>query len=468
MSRFFFSSRRRHTRCGRDWSSDVCSSDLGGPGSRRPRRWRGWCRWRWGRSGSPTRRSPTRSPSVPWPVRCWWCAASPLPSTPSRSRWTYGLLTLLLGGGYAAVVLGFGQLLGQDSPLVVAAATLAMAALFQPARRRIQQLVDRRFDRRRYDAARTIQAFSARLRQQSTWTAWPPSCWRWLSRPCSRPRRRCGCGPRTRRPARPAARSALGTVMPDRGRLKQASAQATSTKANHRPESRSQRTPRKPIGILCRFQDLHGCERSAGDPQHPRQLLAPRAHREPPRIANGTEAVAAQGGDQAAFHCGAGDFGLVGVVRVAVVGVGVAAGGDRVDVGVAHAQLLSAWSWAAELARCTGSPWRTGPASVDLATLYVVARSGLLHKPRGGQGLSALAVGVELVRGWSAAAGQPRGDGGVLRSLRRPSGPARRAGARPCRWSGRTTSVCRRLARPLPGRWRPFGRVLPAGAACPG
>jgi hypothetical protein len=78
----------------------------------------------------------------------------------------YGLLTLLLGGGYAGVVLGLGQLLGRDSPLVVATATLAVAAAFQPARRRIQAVVDRRFDRRRYDAARTIQAFSARLRQQ--------------------------------------------------------------------------------------------------------------------------------------------------------------------------------------------------------------------------------------------------------------------------------------------------------------
>jgi hypothetical protein len=86
----------------------------------------------------------------------------------------YGLLTVLLGLGYTAVVLGLGRLLPQGSSLAVAAATLAVAALFQPARRRIQQTVDRRFNRRRYDAARTIEQFSSRLHQQidlSTLTA---------------------------------------------------------------------------------------------------------------------------------------------------------------------------------------------------------------------------------------------------------------------------------------------------------
>jgi hypothetical protein len=78
----------------------------------------------------------------------------------------YGLLTLLLGGGYAVVVLGLGQLLGRDSPLVVAAATLAVAAVFQPARRRVQAVVDRRFNRRRHDATRMIEGFGARLRDQ--------------------------------------------------------------------------------------------------------------------------------------------------------------------------------------------------------------------------------------------------------------------------------------------------------------
>ena len=78
----------------------------------------------------------------------------------------YGLLTVLLGLSYAAVVLGLGGLLGRDSSLVVAAATLAVAALFQPLRRRVQAAVDRRFNRRRYDATRTVEGFAARLRDQ--------------------------------------------------------------------------------------------------------------------------------------------------------------------------------------------------------------------------------------------------------------------------------------------------------------
>jgi hypothetical protein len=82
----------------------------------------------------------------------------------------YGLLTALLGALYAGVAVVGGQLFGGVSgkppSWAVAAATLAVAALFQPVRRRLQAAADRRFNRRRYHAARTMEAFNTRLRQQ--------------------------------------------------------------------------------------------------------------------------------------------------------------------------------------------------------------------------------------------------------------------------------------------------------------
>jgi hypothetical protein len=82
----------------------------------------------------------------------------------------YGLLTALLGAIYAGAVLVLGQVfggVGRDPPSwAVAGATLAVAALVQPARRHIQQVVDRRFNRRKYNATKTVEAFSLRLRDE--------------------------------------------------------------------------------------------------------------------------------------------------------------------------------------------------------------------------------------------------------------------------------------------------------------
>lgn len=83
-----------------------------------------------------------------------------------RRTVSYAGLAVLLGGTYAAVTLTLGSGLGRDEPLTVAMATLAVAASFAPLRRRIQSVIDRRFNRRRYDATRTLEAFVERLHRQ--------------------------------------------------------------------------------------------------------------------------------------------------------------------------------------------------------------------------------------------------------------------------------------------------------------
>jgi hypothetical protein len=129
--------------------------------------------------------------ALPWwvPVMSllWWLSLDIVPLTLTvallryrlfdidiliRRTLVYGSLTAILGAVYAAGVLGAQSvvqaLTGQtgQQPVFIVASTLLVAALFSPVRRRLQALVDRRFYRRKYDAARTVEAFAATLRTE--------------------------------------------------------------------------------------------------------------------------------------------------------------------------------------------------------------------------------------------------------------------------------------------------------------
>jgi hypothetical protein len=79
---------------------------------------------------------------------------------------TYGLVAVVLAAVYLIAVVALGSQLGRDNSLSVAASTLATAAVFTPVRRRVQELVERRFDRARYDALLVVDDFSTRLRDE--------------------------------------------------------------------------------------------------------------------------------------------------------------------------------------------------------------------------------------------------------------------------------------------------------------
>jgi hypothetical protein len=84
----------------------------------------------------------------------------------------YGLLTGILGALYAGLIIGLEDLAGlfggtaAQNPAVLVISTLAVAALFLPVRQRMQAIIDRRFYRRKYDAEKTLAAFSATLRNE--------------------------------------------------------------------------------------------------------------------------------------------------------------------------------------------------------------------------------------------------------------------------------------------------------------
>jgi hypothetical protein len=115
----------------------------------------------------------------------------------------YGSLTTVLVAVYFGGVVGLQRLLsplvGEGNQLVIVASTLAIAALFNPLRRRIQAFIDRRFYRKKYDARKTLEGFSAKLREETDLDALSEDLVGVVRGRCSHRTSRCGCVP-TRTP----------------------------------------------------------------------------------------------------------------------------------------------------------------------------------------------------------------------------------------------------------------------------
>ena len=104
----------------------------------------------------------------------------------------YAIVTGLLVGVYAGIVLLATRVVSITAPVAVAASTLAAAALFNPLRRRVQRAVDRRFNRARYDASQTVTAFAGRLQDTVDLDSVRDDLASVVQQPWSPPMSRCG------------------------------------------------------------------------------------------------------------------------------------------------------------------------------------------------------------------------------------------------------------------------------------
>ena len=109
----------------------------------------------------------------------------------------YGTLTVILTLLYFGLIFVlqsvFQGMFNQNNAVAIVVSTLVIAALFQPLRHRLQQFIDRRFYRSKYDATKTLEAFSVTLRNEVDLASYVSSCSTSCRKLCSQRMSRCGC-----------------------------------------------------------------------------------------------------------------------------------------------------------------------------------------------------------------------------------------------------------------------------------